>query len=176
MRRRMCAGSHRRFHRPSASWDVRAKIPQERKALWDVETAPTGAQTNFFDSPVGGALQALSPPQHDRVRLSCQCSPVHPGTDPPPSLAFIFLFPAVPSPSPLPHPPRTYGLAVFQMESCVVGASESEGQGDGAFANARAPTTAEKGAGDAVREAATGTDPVGQQVAKLKTCKQKRRF
>jgi len=62
------------------------------------------------------------------------------------------------------------------MESCVAGASQSEGQGDGAFANARAPTTAEKGAGDAVREAATGTDPVGQQVAKLKKCKQKRRF
>jgi len=54
------------------------------------------------------------------------------------------------------------------MDPCVVGASESGGQGDGASANAGAPTTTEQGAGDAVKEAAAGTDPVGQQVAKLK--------
>jgi len=70
IRRRMCAGSHKRSHRPATSWDVWAKIPRERKALWDVETAPTGAQTQFFDSPVGGALKAPAPPKHNRVGLS----------------------------------------------------------------------------------------------------------
>jgi len=69
------------------------KDPQERKALWDVETALTGAQTQFFDSPVGGALKAPTPPQHNRVGLSCPCSPVHLGTDPPPSRAFFFFVP-----------------------------------------------------------------------------------
>jgi len=61
------------------------------------------------------------------------------------------------------------------MDPCVVGASQSGGQGDGASANAGTPTTAEQGARDAVKVAAAGMDPVGQQVAKLTKGKQKRR-
>ena len=107
IRRRMCAGSHKRSHRPATSWDVWAKIPQERKALWDVETAPTGAQTQLFDSPVGGALQVPAPPEHNRVGLSCPRSPVHLVTDPPPSRAFFFFVPgrvrSLPASTPTAH-------------------------------------------------------------------------
>jgi len=164
IRRRMCAGSHKRSCRPATSWDAWAKTPKERKALWDFETAPRGAQTQFFDSPVGGACKAPAPHQQNRASLSCLRSLVHLRTDPPPTRAFFFFVPGrvlYLSPS---APTSHLRACCFRMDLCVVGASESGRQGDGASANTGAPTTAEQGAADdAVKEAAAGTDPVSNR-------------